>query len=395
MKKVLFIGAGFLQSFLIKKAKEMGYFILAVDANPSACGFLYADKYVAIDIVDQEECLKFAKENNIDGVITAATEFGVLTCAYIAENMHLPGISCETAKLVKNKYQVLKHFLENNVDDSIDMPLEIDETSDINELDKNIKYPVIVKPSDGSGSRGVSRVNSFTHLKEACSYALENSICKRAVVESFIDGQEYGAECLVSNGQVHVLSIMKKWMTEPPYYAELGHAIPSGLPKELENKVKNYVEKASKALGIDNSAVNADILISKEGKIYIIDIGARMGGNMIGPCIITYGTGIDYMAAIIETAVGDFKEFKKTKPYAVISKILAFPGGKIERIPNIQEFEKEYDVELYHHFKKGHRVNEYHTNLDSIGYLIAKDTSLDKAEKKVLKAYQSLSKMIF
>ena len=94
-------------------------------------------------------------------------------------------------------------------------------------------------------------------------------------------------------------------MTAPPYYAELGHALPNDLKSDVEDKVENCVKNAIKALGVNHGSVNMDMLITPNGKVYIIDVGARMGGNMIGPCVIPYGTGVDYIAAMLQNAVGD------------------------------------------------------------------------------------------
>ncbi len=118
MKKVLVIGAGFLQDFVIRKAKSMGYETIAVDANPASIGFHHADKYKVINIVDEKACLAYAKEEKIDGVLTAATEYGVLSAAYIAEQMSLVGLKYEAAKTIKNKYQVRKCLFESKVDDA-------------------------------------------------------------------------------------------------------------------------------------------------------------------------------------------------------------------------------------------------------------------------------------
>ena len=395
MKKVLIIGAGFLQMFFIKKAKDMGYYTLAVDADPNAPGFVFADKYEVINIVDEKACLSFAKENQIDGVLTAATEYGVLTASYIAEKMNLPGLKYTSAQRVKNKYEVKKCFLQNHVDDSDDQCCLVDADTDIGTLAEQLCYPVIVKPCDGSGSRGTSRVDTPDGLSAACVFAMNSSISHRAEVESFADGMEYGAESLVVNGEVHVLAIMKKWMTKPPYYAELGHAIPCGLPADVEKKAKKCIEKAIRALEINFGAVNADMIISDDGKVHIVDIGARMGGNMIGPCIIPYGTGIDYMAAMLENAVGDFQGFKKSEPVAVATRLLAFSEGDIMNLPETEAFEKEFDVELYHHITKGQHVNEYHTNLDGLGYIVAKGKTPEEAEEKAEKAYRYLSEVLF
>lgn len=394
MKKVLVIGAGFLQDFVICKAKAMGYEVLAVDGNPNAVGFRHADKYQAINIVDEKACLAYAKAEKIDGVLTAATDYGVLTAAYIAQEMRLPGLDYEVAKLIKNKYRVRKCLYENRVDDT-EQAYEVNEETDLGELAQRIVFPVMVKPCDGSGSRGASRVDSAEGFARACRFAMDSSITHRATVETFIFGKEYGAESLVVNGEVHVLGVMRKWMTEPPYYAELGHAIPTDLPREVEQRAAQCVENAIRALGINFGSVNMDMLITAEGTIHIIDIGARMGGNMIGPCVIPYGTGVDYMANMIRNAVGDEVDLTPTAPCAVATRLLAFGGGIIQRLPDFAELEHKYGVEIYHHMEVGQTVNEYHTNLDGCGYIIAKADSIEAAVQKAEDTLTDIEKTIF
>lgn len=389
MKKLLVIGAGFLQDFVICKAKAMGYETLAVDANPNAVGFLHADKYRVINIVDEQACLAYAKSENIDGVLTAATDYGVLTAAYIAQEMHLHGLRYDVAELVKNKYRVRKCLYEHHVDDT-QQAYEIDQNTNLDELGKIIAFPVMVKPCDGSGSRGANRVDSKAQLAAACKAAMDSSITHRAVVESFIVGKEYGAESLVVNGEIHVLGIMRKWMTEPPYYAELGHAIPTDLPAEVEERAKQCVKSAIEALGINFGSVNMDMLITAEGKIHIIDIGARMGGNMIGPCVIPYGTGVDYMANMIRNAVGDPVCLEPAAHGAVATRLLAFNAGVVKQLPDFSAMEQDYGVEIYHHMEVGQAVNEYHTNLDGCGYVVAK---AEVAENAIKIAEEMLSRI--
>lgn len=300
----------------------------------------------------------------------------------------------DVAKLIKNKYRVRKCLFENHADDT-EQAYEVDGSTDIASLADIISYPVMVKPCDGSGSRGASRVDSPEELRSACKYAMDSSITHRAEIESFITGHEYGAESLVINGEIHVLSIMKKWMTEPPYYAELGHAIPSGLPYETEQRAKECVFTAIKALGIDHGSVNMDMLITDEGKVHIIDISARMGGNMIGPCIIPYGTGIDYVGAMLQNAVGDPVDLSINDHQAVATSLLAFDEGIVKKIPDIQAIEKEYGVEIFHHLEEGMQVNEYHTNLDGCGYIVAKDVTAETARRKTEEVYNKLKKELF
>lgn len=394
MKKVLIIGAGFLQSFVIKKARSMGYETLAVDADPNAIGFQFADKHEVINIVDEKACLAYAQNENINGVLTAATDYGVLTAAYIAKEMNLGGLDYEVAKLIKNKYRVRKRLFEARVDDT-EQAYEVNENTDTNVLCEKLSFPVMVKPCDGSGSRGAARVDEKSQFSGACKNAVAASITHRAEIETFIIGKEYGAETLVANGKVYVLGIMRKWMTNPPYYAELGHAVPTDLPKEVEERAKQCVENAIKALGINFGSVNMDMLITAEGKIHIIDIGARMGGNMIGPCIIPYGTGIDYMANMIRNAVGDEIDLTPRQKSAVATRLLAFGNGVVKQLPDFEKLEKEYGVKIYHHLEVGQTVKEYHTNLDGCGYIVARADNVETAIKKAKEVWELIGKTIF
>lgn len=394
MKKLLVIGAGFLQGFVIKKAKQLGYETLTVDADPNAVGFQYADRHEVINIVDAKACLEYAKKENIDGVLTAATDYGVLTASYIAQQMCLPGLNYEVASLIKNKYKVRKRLFEAKVDDT-EQAYEVDQHTDLDSVCKKLSFPVMVKPCDGSGSRGASRVDTADSFESACKFAMDSSITNRATVETFIFGKEYGAESIVVNGQVHVLGIMRKWMTKPPYYAELGHAIPTDLPEKVEIRARECVEKAIKALGVNFGSVNMDMLITKEGTIHIIDVGARMGGNMIGPCVIPYGTGIDYMANMIRNAVGDTVELTPSEHGAVATRLLAFGNGVIKQLPDFKAIEETYGVEIYHHMNVGDKVHEYHTNLDGCGYIVARADSVDKAITQAEKALEYIGCTIF
>lgn len=390
MKRLLVIGAGFLQTFVIKKAKELGYYVVVVDGNPHAEGFEFADTYRCIDIVDEETCLHFAKKEQIDGVLTAATDYGVLTASYIAENMDIPGLKYKTAQLIKNKYLVRKMLYENKVDDT-EQAYEITEDTDIVTLASLLTYPIMIKPCDGSGSRGVSRVDHPAEVLKACKCAMDSSITHKAEIESFINGKEYGVESLVVNGEIHVLAVMKKNMTKPPYYAELGHAIPCGLSSEMEVRIRAIVKKAIAVLGIDHGSVNMDLLITETGKIHIIDIGARMGGNLIGSHIVPYGTGIDYMGNMIRNAIGDSVNLVSLGVgNNVVTRLLALKPGRILKIPDIQNIAQKYGVEIYHHMHVDDVINEYHSNLDGYGYIVSKDDDFDKAETKAEQALDEL-----
>lgn len=382
MKSLLMLGGGFLQTFVIRKAKELGYYVHVLDANPNAEGFKYADKFAVINIVDENACLKYAQDNNINGVLTAATDYSVLTMSRIATELNLPGINYESAKLIKNKAAVRKCLYDAKADDT-GYSYEINSIEEANLLRYQIKYPVMVKPCDGSGSRGTSRVDKSEDLVNACKFAMEGSITHRAVAEPFVIGKEYGVESFVNNGKIYILAVMQKEMTAPPYYAELGHAIPSELNFEIENKVRNCVSKALIALKVNHGSVNMDLLINDKGDIHIIDVGARMGGNLIGSHIVPLGTGIDYMTNMIKAALGDSVDFNpKSNPQAVASKILALSPGIIKELPNFEKISMDNNVIIEHHLNVGDRINEYHTNLDGCGYVIATNDNIVNAIKK-------------
>jgi biotin carboxylase len=393
MKKILMIGAGFLQDFVIQKAKSMGYYVLALDANPNAVGFKHADKFSVIDILDKESCLKYAQKEQIDGVLTVATDYGVITTSYISKVMGLPGLNYETAKLIKNKFKVREILSLNNVDDNLEC-FEVSVKTDISKLSKKIKYPIMVKPCDGSGSKGASRVNNHAQLEQACKLAIKSSTTGKVEIESFIVGDEFGVESFVENGNIHVLAIMKKWMTKPPYYAELGHAIPSGLSSKLEKKIIITVKKAIEVLNINYGSVNMDLLITDSEKIYIIDIGARMGGNMIGSSIVPYATGIDYMGNIIKISTNEELDWSIGEKKAVVSKIMAYSGGIVKKLPILDKY-KNGDVQIYHHLKIGDIVNEYQTNLDGCGYVIVFDEKVDEAKNKAELILDDIERTIF
>lgn len=370
-KKLLMLGGGFLQCFVIKKAKQLGYEVHVLDANPQAEGFKYADAYAVINIVDEEACLAYARIENVDGVLTAATDYSVLAMSHIASELHLPGINYQSAKLIKNKAEVRRCLFDAQADDT-GYSYEISSSQEALSVLPEVKFPVMVKPCDGSGSRGASRVDNPDEFVTACEYAMQGSITHRAVAEPFVVGREYGVESFVNQGEIHILAVMQKDMTMPPYYAELGHAIPSGLSVEMEAKVKECVRRALIALGVNHGSVNMDLLIDSDGGVHIVDIGARMGGNLIGSHIIPLGTGIDYMANMIKAAMSDEVDFTpQTESAPVATKLLALTPGVVASLPNFDNIATTYKVTIEHHLHQGDTITPYRTNLDGCGYVVA------------------------
>lgn len=388
------LGGGFLQNYVIVRAKQLGYRVLVLDADPNAIGFQAADDYAVVNIVDEQACLDYAREHRVDGVLTAATDFSVLTMSRIASELGLPGINPKSARLIKNKAAVRRCLFDAKADDT-GYAYEITSREEISEILPKVKFPVMVKPCDGSGSRGASRVDHPEDFGKACEFAMSGSITHRAVVEPFVMGREYGVESFVDQGRIHVLAVMQKEMTQPPYYAELGHAIPSGLQPALENKIKRCVEKALVALGVNHGSVNMDLLVNDAGDVHIVDVGARMGGNLIGSHIVPMGTGIDYMDNMIRAAVSDPVDFLPCRmPVPVATKLLALSPGIVCELPDFHRIAIESGTIIEHHLHVGDKINEYHTNLDGCGYVVANGSNVWQAIDRATEVKSLIDKTI-
>lgn len=391
--KVLVIGAGPLQLPLIKKVKELGHQAICVDGNINAIGFSIADKWKNINIIDQEACLQYAKEQNIDGVLTVATDYGVLTAAYIAKEMNLPGLSYNIAKMIKNKHLVSQKLINSNVLKSR-QSYQVFDIEQIEVIKRELKYPVIVKPIDGSGSRGITVVKQESELIGAIITAINLSVNKNALIETFIEGKEYGVEIFVDNFEVHVLAILDKVMTLPPDFAELGHATVID-DLILRKRIIDKVTDAIRALEINIGSVNMDILVT-ENDIEIIDIGARAGGNLISSHIVPLSTGIDLYGNSIKVSLGEKADFYTNNNLNYIAtRILNFRQGKVRRIYDIQDlYDLVYVKDIILNIQEGSEVREYHNNLDSCGYIVVEGISMEDAQQKALYVRGKLEKRI-
>ncbi|MDY0100465.1 MAG: ATP-grasp domain-containing protein [Bacilli bacterium] len=391
-KTILIVGAGFLQSFIIQKARALGYHTIAIDGSSTAVGFQDADEHFVVDIKDKDKILSLAKEKKIDGIITGATDYGVISTSYVAKNLGLIGLNYDSANLIKNKYLTRKTLFDNNVDSMKQFHL-INNLEEINIVKNFVSYPVIVKPVDGSGSKGVTKANNDKEFCVACKSAIESSISKKALAEDFIVGKEYGVESIVLNGEIFVLSILKKKMTEPPYYAELMHVVPSGL--ENEEDVKIIVKNAIKALKINSGAVNMDLLINSKNEIYIVDIGARLGGNMISSHIVPNSIDYDYIGEHIKFYMNDPFEkpsFKVIKP--IVSRLITLEEGIIKTLPKTKEVEDKYGVKVFFNKTISDKINSYKTNLDGCGYILSFNPGLETSINNVKEALIELENTI-
>lgn len=309
MKKLAIIGASYLQEPLVKKAKDMGlYTICFAWADGATCADI-CDKFYDISIVEKERILEICKDEKIDGIATIASDVAAPTVAYIANRMGLVGNDYEAALRANNKYLMRNAFMEAGVP----CPLYKMVTS-IQELEGiNWNYPLIVKPSDRSGSLGVTKVHSESELEQAVDKALSVSFKKQAMVEEFIEGREISVEFISYNGTHYPLQITDKVTTEAPHFVELEHHQPSSLSPEMFDRIYSITKNALNALGITNGASHSEYKITKDGRIAVMEIGGRMGGDFIGSDLVRLSTGYDFVKGVIEVALGTFIKPIKTQ----------------------------------------------------------------------------------
>ncbi len=300
MKKIAIIGASYLQNPLILKAKEMGLETHVFAWKAGDIGETTADFFYPISITEKEKILEKCREIGIDGICSISSDLAMLAVNYVADKMGLCGNSLHCTRISTNKY-AMRQALKSGGLNCPGFKL-VDETGSFDTAD--LQYPVIVKPTDRSGSRGVTKLKSDSGLMAAITSARDVSFEKKAIIEEFIVGKEYSVECISFHKEHRLLAITEKFTTGSPSFIETGHFEPAGLTDEMRDKVRDVVYKALDALEITDGASHSEIMIRDDGSIYIVEIGGRMGGDCIGSSLVELTTGVDFVRAVIDVALG-------------------------------------------------------------------------------------------
>ena len=304
-KKLAIIGASYLQLPLVMKAKELGVKTVCFAWEDGAVCRDYADQYYPISIVNKEKILSVCREEKIDGITTIATDVAVPTINYIAHELGLTGNSIESGFIATNKYAMREALKKGGV--RCPFYQKITSVSDAFDAIKHTLFPVIIKPCDRSGSMGVTKIDKPEDLADAVKTALDCSFCKEAIMEKFIDiAQEISVEGISWKGKHHVLAITDKVTTGAPHYVDLGQHQPSQLSQSILDEAVRQVKLGVKALGIENGASHPELMVSKDGEVYVTEIGSRMGGDFIGSDLVYLSTGYDFLKGVIEIALGEF-----------------------------------------------------------------------------------------
>lgn len=301
-KKLAIIGGSYLQLPAVRKAQELGYEVHCFSWREGAVCADIADYFYPISIIEKEEILSECQRIGIDGITTIASDVAVLTVNYVASCMGLISNPDEYSEVTTNKFKMRQCFKEND----IPSPKFTLVDSGNNYSIAGFCFPLIVKPTDRSGSRGVEKVLDACRLDSAIERAVSESFSHEAVIEEFVTGREISVESISYKGKHYVLQLTDKVTTGAPYFVELEHHQPSSLPQDVQEEIRRLVPQALDALHIRYGASHSELKITEDGDIRFIEIGARMGGDFIGSDLVRLSTGYDFLGATIKCAMGEF-----------------------------------------------------------------------------------------
>lgn len=334
IKKLVIIGANDFQNQLILKAKSLGYERHVFAWEDGAVGKDNADYFYPVSIIEKEKILEMCRNIEPVGVCSIASDLASITLNYVAENLGLPCNKTADTLIQTNKY-AMRSALS---DAGIPCPRYVHVESGFDkECLKEFKFPIIIKPTDRSGSRNIMKLETLDGVDKAVEEACETSFEKKAIIEEYLHGNEYSMETISSNGVHHYLATTKKYTTGAPHFIETGHKQPSDLSYEVNKKAIDTVIKALDALHIKNSAGHSEFKVDKNGNINIIEIGARMGGDCIGSDLVYLSTGNDFMKMVIDVACGNEIEInEKPKSNEVKIKFI-FDQNDLDELEKVKQ----------------------------------------------------------
>jgi len=359
----------------------MGYYVIAADGNPYARGFNYADKGICVNITDEEEMLRVAQEEHIDGVIHPCSEVSMNVMGMINDELKLAGITREQAIKATNKHLMREAFKEYGAPSPKSI-LTVSAEDAWNRFENDFDTSAILKPSRNSGSRGIAKVekgiakDEFVKLYKV---ALEESRDKSVLIEQFIEGPEFSIEIIVWNHEVYVLAVTDKKTTEAPHFVELGHTQPSCFPEETVRIIKEAAVSGVKALGVNSCACHAEVKV-QNGRAYLMEIGARLGGDFISTELTHLSTGIDMVAAAVDCALNiEPCLVPKEEKFGVCIRYFTPKPGKLKSISNTEVLNtpRVYKKKIY--LEAGDLIPEVHSSLDRSGHVIVTEETPQKA----------------
>lgn len=365
MKKIAIIGANDFQRQLILKAKEMGLETHVFAWKEGAVGKADADYFYPISIIEKERILDKCRKIGIDGICSIASDLAVLTVDYVAERMCLNANSVKCSEIATNKFAMRNAFKKNG--DPVPKFIEVSEKGNFDISD--FRFPLIIKPTDRSGSRGVTKILFKEELSDAIKTACTESFEHKAMVEEFVAGEEYSVECISFHGRHTCLAVTQKTTTGAPHFIETGHNEPAELSENLKEKIQSVVYHALDGLEITDGASHSEIKIDDNENIKIIEIGSRMGGDCIGSDLVRISTGYDFTKMVIDVALGMEPEFKKVCVPRKAAVRFIFAEEDIVECEKMLNNGWELERKFIEHEFDGHKITD---SSNRYGYYIMK-----------------------
>lgn len=316
MKKILLLGGSAHQIPAIDYAKEQGYYTVLCDFLPDNPGQYFSDIFYCVSTTDKNAVLEVAKKEKIDGIVSYASDPAAPIAAYVAEKMDLPTNPYKSVEVLafKDKF---REFLKNNNFNYPDAK-SFNNYEDVEQFINLVQFPVIVKPIDSSGSKGVNKAETKKGLKEVFKTALAQSRSKNIIVEKFIVRDHpymIAGDCFVVDGKVEYWGLLNSHRdSNVNPFVPVGTSYPIAICEKRLEIVKKTTQRLFDLLDIKFGAFNVEIMFDDQEKMYFVEVGPRNGGNMI-PELLYMTSGVDLIAATIETCIGNKYDFSQNISY--------------------------------------------------------------------------------
>ena len=317
MKKLMILGGSRYALPVIKAAKQLGIYTITADYLPNNIAHKFSDEYVNVSIIDKEKTLEIAQERNIDGIMSFACDPGVVTAAYVAEQMGLPNVGpYESVCILQNKGKFREFLTKNGF--TVPIAKGYKNADDALKDVEMFHWPVIVKPTDSAGSKGVTRVDAPRDLKKSIQYALSYSHSDEFIVEDFITQHGYSSDTdsFSVDGELKFVSFdCQRFDHEAKNpYTPAAYSWPSSMTAEHQEELKNEIQRLLRLLKMRTAVYNIETREGTDGKAYIMELSPRGGGNRLSECL-RYATGIDMITNMVKYSVGLSMDEITQKPY--------------------------------------------------------------------------------
>lgn len=385
----MIIGGGYYQLPLIQKSVELGYNTIVCGIAGNYPGYKYATKWIDVDTFNKDAILKVAKEEKIDGIVLCGSDACMPTIGYVCDHMHLIGPSEQATINASNKAVMKECFMSHGVRTA--QYRKIQSLEEAEAFVKEYCYPVVLKVVDSSGSKGVAIVKTKEELCEQYPIVTKETKKDYIIIEEFVEGEEFGAQAFVRDGKLTFVMPHGDMVFHSSTDVPIGHYAPYEKENELMADVTEQLQKCVSALAIDNTAINADFILSK-GKVYVLEIGARAGATCL-PELVSYYYDINYYEYLLRQCVGDpINHIVFTKRNAsVVETLVSTKSGIVENITVGDLPEEVISLSIYP--KIGDEVHTFRNAYDRIGTLIMKGRSVGDLKEKSLNIKQNVIKI--